>query len=395
MRSKPKGVRYRNLTVYRGSIWYVRFVRSHRYRVDTMTTDWGDAARFRDLYEEKRGVESRTRYAGVMPTFGEFAERYLLEDTGHLATRTKRDRESYLRPEGILQPHFGRRRLDEISAVMLREWWGLEIEAKGRATGTGRHHLNTIAAVFAYAKDLGVVDDSPVSAFREQLSRRSRTKRGRSEASAGRAIRPIESPDELGRLVAAAGQEGLIPYTLTLLLLDAGLRLGEAMGLRWGAVIWGEDEDDLGRSLLIDQSVPSGTGGAIETTKSGRSRRVGLSKRLRAALEYVYIDRFKPGPSALVLEGVDSDNFRAREWRRICKAAKLGDRKLKDLRDTFASQLLTAGVQLGYASHQLGHADVATTSRHYARWCGGSEYRAAMAPEDGELPADLTVLSCR
>jgi hypothetical protein len=46
-------------------------------------------------------------------------------------------------------------------------------------------------------------------------------------------------------------------------------------------------------------------------------------------------------------------------------------------------------VQLGYVSHQLGHADVATTSRHYARWCGGSEYREAMTPTEGELPADL------
>jgi hypothetical protein len=62
---------------------------------------------------------------------------------------------------------------------------------------------------------------------------------------------------------------------------------------------------------------------------------------------------------------------------------------MKELRDTFASQLLTAGIQLGYVSHQLGHADVATTSRHYAKWCGGAEYREAITPEDGELPADL------
>ena len=64
-------------------------------------------------------------------------------------------------------------------------------------------------------------------------------------------------------------------------------------------------------------------------------------------------------------------------------------RAMKDLRDTYASQLLTAGVQLGYVSHQLGHADVATTSRHYARWCGGVEYRESIRPGRGELPADL------
>ena len=56
---------------------------------------------------------------------------------------------------------------------------------------------------------------------------------------------------------------------------------------------------------------------------------------------------------------------------------------------TFASQLLTAGVQLGYVSTQLGHADVAVTSRHYARWAGGDEYRQPMTLELGEVPADL------
>ena len=34
-------------------------------------------------------------------------------------------------------------------------------------------------------------------------------------------------------------------------------------------------------------------------------------------------------------------------------------------------RLLTAGVQLGYVSRQLGHGDVATTARNYARWTGG------------------------
>ncbi len=90
-----------------------------------------------------------------------------------------------------------------------------------------------------------------------------------------------------------------------------------------------------------------------------------------------------------MLEGVDPSNFRKREWRAICRRARIGHRALKDLRDTFASQLLTAGVQLGYVSMQLGHADLQVTTRHYARWCGGDDYRQPMALEPGEVPADL------
>ena len=179
---------------------------------------------------------------------------------------------------------------------------------------------------------------------------------------------------------------------LVLLLLDAGLRLGEALGLTWGGIAWGQDEDDQARALLIDRSRPRG--GEEGYTKSGRARTVALSRRLRRALEALYQLRFRPGPEALVMRGetegsIDPWNFRKREWRRICTRAGIGHRALKDLRDTYASHLLSAGVQLGYVSAQLGHADVAVTARHYARWAGGDLYRQPLQLEAGEVPADF------
>ena len=46
-------------------------------------------------------------------------------------------------------------------------------------------------------------------------------------------------------------------------------------------------------------------------------------------------------------------------------------------------------MQLGYVSHQLGHADVSVTARHYARWIEGDHYREPMVLRSGEVPADL------
>ena len=123
--------------------------------------------------------------------------------------------------------------------------------------------------------------------------------------------------------------------------------------------------------------------------KSGRARTVGLSRRLRTALAELHAELFNPGPEVLVLDGIDDANFRRREWRRILKRADIGHRAMKDLRDTFASQLLTAGIQLGYVSQQLGHSNVATTARHYARWAGGDLYREPLVLQEGEVPADL------
>ena len=107
-----------------------------------------------------------------------------------------------------------------------------------------------------------------------------------------------------------------------------------------------------------------------------------LSRRLRRTLQELYQDRWQPDPQEHVLPGLDPANFRHREWRRIVKRADLPSVRMKDLRDTFASQLLACGVQLGYVSAQLGHADVGVTARHYARWIEADEYasRCACAP---------------
>ena len=93
-------------------------------------------------------------------------------------------------------------------------------------------------------------------------------------------------------------------------------------------------------------------------------------------------------PAAGIICQLDHANYRKRFFKKACADAEIGARRIKDLRDKFASQLLTAGVQLGYVSAQLGHADVAVTARHYAKWVGGDIYREPMMLESGEVPAD-------
>lgn len=125
---------------------------------------------------------------------------------------------------------------------MLREWWGATVEGRGRKTKTGREYVNTLAAVFHYARDLGLIDETPATAFRAMLWRRTRTQRGRAEADVGRDLRAIEDPGLLARLVAEAGRKSREALVYILLGLDAGLRRGEALGSRWEAIFWGRNE---------------------------------------------------------------------------------------------------------------------------------------------------------
>lgn len=71
------------------------------------------------------------------------------------------------------------------------------------------------------------------------------------------------------------------------------------------------------------------------------------------------------------------------------EAAGIGAIRREDLRDTFASQVLTCGIQIGYVSKRLGHADMGVAVRHYAKWCGEDDYRASQPLETGECLLDL------
>lgn len=335
------------------------------------------------------------------PTVAELAKDYLARGMGKLAPTTREDRRSLLREGGPLLRYFGERKVAEIDRRELLEWWSAEVEnAEGIARKTGRNRLDALAALFTFALvDLEIIESSPVDALRAVLRKRGRTKSDRAERDPGQHIRPIETADELEKLLAASAARPWIKpgdrradrdgdgHLITLLLLDAGLRLGEALGLRWADVNFGKDGTDPARSLEIRQARARGRHEG--TTKSGRGRTVALSRRLRTALLERYMAAGRPAATARVLPDADAANYRKRHFAPACAHAKLGARRPKDLRDTFASQLLTCGVSLGYVSKQLGHSNVSVTANHYARWCGGDVYRAPLALELGEVPADL------
>ena len=431
MKAKPKGAksRYRNLVARGSTIYYERVENGRRVRHTLETDDWTVAAERRDAWEALHGTARAPFIRREVPTLADVTARYLAEGTLHLAPTTRRDRALTLAADGPVLRTLGAKRLDEITPALLHEWYAAEAAAERPKRGRRSHktlkgYTDALAAVLGYARDLELIEADPVATFRTALRRRSRTKAGRAERDPMRVIQPIETAGELDALVRAAAEtaeaevaralaravdarrrgkdrqaalhereaaaaraRGAEVHVLVLLLLDAGLRLGEAFGLRWGSVAWGASEDDPARSLLIDSNRPRG--GAPSPPKSGRARRVALSRRLRAALLDLSRSRFGAAADRLVLEHVEPANVRHREWRRVCERAGLGHRSLKCLRDTYASQLLSAGVQLGYISRQLGHSGVAVTSAHYARWAGGDEYRPPIALASGEVPADL------
>jgi integrase len=134
--------------------------------------------------------------------------------------------------------------------------------------------------------------------------------------------------------------------TIVVLAINTGLRRGEIFGLR-GADL------DLDRAHLTVR----GTG-----AKSGQTRYVPLNQEALNALKAWPT----PDPTAYVFPGEIEDaplTDIKTAWREIVKTAKLKDFTFHDLRHTFASKLVMAGVDLNTVRELLGHADITMTVR--------------------------------
>ncbi len=139
----------------------------------------------------------------------------------------------------------------------------------------------------------------------------------------------------------------------------AGIRLGELLALRWRDVDW------TGSALTVSRAMSAGVEGA---TKSGHTRRVPLADQAAAALERLsHRDDFT-GPDELVFcsvigRTIDGSALR-RRYKRARDRAGLRPLRWHDLRHTFGSLLVAAGLDVVTVKDALGHADIQTTERY-------------------------------
>lgn len=133
---------------------------------------------------------------------------------------------------------------------------------------------------------------------------------------------------------------------LVLLALNTGMRRGELFGLRWA------DVNLQGRTLKIEAG----------NAKSRKARHLPLNAEAHAVLERWQ----RQGTTGLVFPspaGGRLGNIKS-SWEAVCEAAWLRDFRFHDLRHTFASRLVMAGVDLNTVRELLGHSDIRMTLRY-------------------------------
>jgi integrase len=339
---------------------------------------WVDPATGRKLKREKHCATRKEAEQALAQMVAEQA-RGLLMDPSRLTTRDfaleylRRLEREGLRPNSIrlaqgelayalpslrdpkAHDPLGRMRLQEVKPVHVRAAVDRVIEA-GYAPRTVARVLMRLKALFREALRLELVARNPAEAIQVRLPK------------GEKAARALE-PEEVARLLEAAEASRSRDMTLLLrLMLETGLRRGEALALQWGDVDLERGEVRVWRAWA-----KVGSKGAFTPLKTPTAKRVvplplGLLRRLKARKEEL-LERLNPEEvDGLHLVGgvkpVDPDAFN-HYLRRLAERAGLGRVRVHDLRHTWATLALSRGIPLEVVSERLGHASPTITLNVY------------------------------
>jgi integrase len=271
-------------------------------------------------------------------------------------------------PDSILKRPMG-----ELTGFQL-EQWRTGRRRDGKRDTTINRDLDALRGVLSRAVAWGVLTENPMQPvrrakvdaigrlrylspaeeqrLRDALVARDEARRdGRRRFNAWRAERGYKTlPNVTGY------PDHLTPVTL--LALNTGLRRGELFALTWADL-------DLTAGLML--TVRGGS------AKSGITRYVPLNSEAATVLR-AWRDASTsthlvfPGPRGEPMFSLKTS------WQKIAEAAKLTAFTFHDLRHTFASKLVQAGVDLNTVRELLGHSDIKMTLR-YAHLA--PEHRAA------------------
>jgi integrase len=271
-----------------------------------------------------------------VPTLEEFAPRFV---DGH--ARANRHKPSGIAAmESILKwhllPTLGAKRLDAITNERVQR---LKLSMATRAPKTVNNVLTVLNTLLKKAVEWGELDK--VSCTIKLLANPKKTM-------------GFHDFEEYERLLTAADKRGPDTYLMILLGGDAGLRLGEIVGLEWA------DVDLRARRLHVQRSDWCGH---VTVPKGGRSRRLPMTERLTRALKTSR--HLKSGRVLCLPDGRPMTRDRViKAIRGSQRAAGVPSAGVHVLRHTFCSHLAMQGAPARAIQELAGHADLSTTQRY-------------------------------
>ncbi len=262
-------------------------------------------------------------------------------------------------------PEFHKLQLHEITHWLCEKWKQRRTKDGVKATTINRE-LADLKALLRRATSWGIIDKHPLEHvklckvdsnpvvryldkdeeknLRDALNaREDKIRLQRNTANQWRLERQYDPFEDLSELVFA---DYLKPVVL--LSLNTGLRRGEIFGLEWTEV-------DLSNRMMTVSA---------ENSKAGKTRHIPLNEEAFQVLrDWKNQSINKTG---FVFHGKDGKPFHdvRKAWAKVLKEAPVIKFRWHDLRHTFASKLVQAGVDLNTVRELLGHSDYKMTLRY-------------------------------
>jgi integrase len=294
----------------RGSVWWSYFyVDGVRYQQSTETANRRKAERIEVRFKEEVYAH-RHQPVDFDPemTFAALAARFVA---------TAGPKPHHLDRLKHLLPYFGPMSLIKITKNTTREYRRFRKSKKSIRDATVNRDLAVLRHLLYWATDERILLTNPLTRLRMERERRT--------------ARPVISVEEEDKLVAAAPQH---LAELIVAALDTGMRRGELLGQRWEHV-------DFRRGLL-----------AVTRSKTpeGEAREIPLTKRLLGLLE----PRRQPQGPVFVYNQQPLNTIK-RSWKSALAHAGVRHFRFHDLRHSFNTRLLEAGVMQEIRKALMGH----------------------------------------
>jgi integrase len=334
-------------------------------------------AKLRELLD---ALEKGTYVKPSKMTVGEWLEQWLESYVKVNCTLRTYDGYSSI-VKNHLKPNLGMIPLTQLKPQQIQQYYSKEFaEGKGLSARTVLHIHRILFQALKYAMRQGILMHNAADLVDPPRSKKSK-------------MRTL-TPSEVAKLLEATKDSVFYPIYYTAI--NTGLRQAELLGLRW------RDVDLDMAALSVNQVLYKRRGVCIfKEPKSEHSRRrLDLSpslalylRKYKAQKEAEYAALGKTlGDDDLVFSRIDGTavdhGTLTHNFAKTVRELGFGRVRFHDLRHSFASLMLLAGVHPKVVSEMLGHSSVAFTLDTYSHVIGGLQ-KSAMLKLDEMLHSKL------
>lgn len=262
--------------------------------------------------------------------------------------------------QGMLNKHIypvlGDYKLPEIKSAQLTKLL-LDVQSQGKAHATVVKIYTILKLLFKMAYLGDMIDRNPMDKVERPKPRKEEVCSGELESY---------TAEELRYILQCVDNEPLKWRVMLYLLIDTGIRRGEACGLQWKHVNFANHSITIAGNLCYTAE----KGIYLDTPKSRKIRTIDIDPAITALLWELRIDQSQKAISQFVFtqEGSNEPMHPQTPTRYMKKfAQRYGIEHLHPhkLRHSFASVAITNGADIASVSEKLGHADKSTTLRLY------------------------------